>query len=135
MSLFPQNKTSCIGKVRAATNIEDVEGEGEGCTLSVSEVEEIFDENLKKTSSAIPVEAEPAYKALLVALKESAQPDENEDEDLVALDTPLDRIPMDPCTQKEIEDPVRNVVCKHVYDRVGIMTYIQQRAEASGTSR
>lgn len=50
------------------------------------------------------------------------------DDDFAEIDTHLDKIPIDPFTQKEIEIPVRNVRCKHVYDKSGILNYINQKA-------
>ena len=34
-----------------------------------------------------------------------------------------------PYTGKEMVDPVRNVVCKHSYDKTGIMHYVKQRGK------
>ena len=63
-------------------------------------------------------------------------PANDEDEDFAEINTQqLEKIPIDPFTQKEIEIPVVNRVCKHVYDKTSITNYINQRAQGGRSGR
>lgn len=58
-----------------------------------------------------------------------------EDEDFAEINTQLDKVPIDPFTQKEIEMPVVNRFCKHVYDKASITNYINQRAQTGRSGK
>jgi len=68
---------------------------------------------------------------MLRDLKGEAEEEMNGDEDFAEIETEsqLDKIPIDPVTQKEIENPVRNRLCRHVYDKDGIFSLINQRQQ------
>lgn len=70
-------------------------------------------------------------KDLLNELQDGGPAGDDGDEDFaeIATETQLDRIPIDPVTQAEINIPVRNKNCRHVYDKDGITSYINQRQQ------
>lgn len=77
---------------------------------------------------AFEIEDERHYVTINSILNELKESEREEDFEEIA-NTQLTKIPIDPFTQKEIEIPVVNRHCKHVYDKQGIMNYINQRAE------
>lgn len=50
-------------------------------------------------------------------------------------DTGLRMVPVDPFTNKEIVNPVRNTQCNHLYDRDGIKAYMESRQRARYESK
>lgn len=69
-------------------------------------------------------------------LQQAPQENEEEDVDFAEINTQqLEKIPIDPFTQKEIEIPVVNKKCKHVYDKSSITNYLNQRAKGGRTGQ
>lgn len=69
-------------------------------------------------------------------LQQAPQENEEEDVDFAEINTQqLEKIPIDPFTQKEIEIPVVNKKCKHVYDKSSITNYLNQRAKSGRTGQ
>lgn len=88
-------------------------------------------------STAQQIDANRRLGDIQRAIRELQEvPENDEDEDFAEINTQqLDKIPIDPFTQKEIEIPVVNKVCKHVYDKISITNYINQRAQGGQSGK
>lgn len=65
-----------------------------------------------------------SLKKILESDRPSVPGDDEEEIEVTSVD---DRVPIDPFTNKEIENPVRNIKCNHVYDRDGIAALLSIR--------
>lgn len=101
--LFEQHMTTC----QQATNNEPIEND-----VRVKELEQLL-------TVEEPVTDEDAPDQPVAT-----------DEDFAIENSQSDHIPMDPFSRHEVEEPVRNKHCKHVYDKKGITTYIIQSRRA-----
>jgi SUMO ligase MMS21 Smc5/6 complex component len=102
-TLFEQHMTTCA----QASNNEPIEN----------------DVRLKELSRLLTVEATPDEP-------ETATQAPTADEDFAIENSQTDHIPMDPFTRHEVQEPLRNKHCKHVYDKEGITNYINQSRKA-----
>ena len=89
--------------------------------MSVSDIklDDIFENNLAEivANDETKLEDNVNYQKLSEVLKEFSSEGNENDEELMALDTESEQIPIDPFSKREIEFPVKNKTCGHVYDR------------------
>lgn len=101
---------------------------------NVKSPEEVFNEILDsmKTENAEHYELDNNYKVLTAILnsrikqngKNSVHTEDGDDD--VQEDRRAFTVPIDPINRKPIESPVRNKICKHVYDKNSLLQYIGQ---------
>jgi len=119
-------ETSKQIKDRAAASAEGDEEEEE---FDPMEGEQMFDATFDTIHAKTPtnVQNDVNVKAFETALGLTQQRQSMGDEELQVQESAITSIPKDPCTQAPIEYPVKNTVCGHIYDRVGIEGYLTQK--------
>jgi SUMO ligase MMS21 Smc5/6 complex component len=94
------------------------------------EGEQMFDANFDTIHAKTPtnVKNDDNVKAFVAALGLSKQHQSmGGDDEFQVEEAEITSVPKDPCTQLAIEDPVKNTVCGHLYDRKGIEGYLLQK--------
>ena len=97
----------------------------------ISELNDKYDQKLADIAAdnQINVEDNANFKKLSELLKEFAE--EDGDEELMALSNEEERIPIDPFSKTEIQNPVKNNTCGHIYDRDQLRQVLEARAPNS----
>jgi len=110
-------KASVKTEAKISQLVTEAENSDENNITNIN-ISEIFDENMADivAKDETKVEDNDNYKKLLEVFKEFGSEAEENDDELMTLDTESDRIPIDPISKKEIENPVKNKTCGHIYD-------------------
>ncbi|XP_032510974.2 E3 SUMO-protein ligase NSE2-like [Danaus plexippus] len=94
---------------------------------NINSINKRFDKYLKDMTKRVKVKDHPLMvKMMKVIEKGQTVRDGNLDESDVAI-TQTDEAFIDPLTMRVIQDPVRNTLCGHVYEREAIIAHIRGR--------
>ena len=91
----------------------------------------VFEEELDKLeqNSQLPMEQHENFIKLMnmTGNQQNDNRAQNDDDELETIEEQTDEIPIDPFTKHEINIPVRNKTCKHIYDQNGFKQVLQSR--------
>lgn len=86
---------------------------------------------IAKNNTDMALKQHPSYQDLKSIIDQYMQQENNEDQELCddndAIIVKQSSGRKDPITQVDIKDPVKNIHCKHVYDKTSILKYIKSK--------